>query len=161
MRHVARIALFIVGVSTCVVVYLFLNGILPRDSRDTFLGVLPALILALGVFVLNAIFFRWDGSSVKTLGAGGFRRELPRMGIWVFGRQRTRFRMATHHCCGHEVPVADEWRISRHQRCSYRCILFFKQRCPKNWPIADTCWFVFTTLWLSSRDSRHVGRVLR
>jgi membrane protease YdiL (CAAX protease family) len=85
MRHVARMALFIAGVGVCVVVYLFLNGILLRDSRGTILSILPALILALGVFVLNAVFFRWDGSSVSTLGAGGFRRELPRLGIGFLG----------------------------------------------------------------------------
>jgi membrane protease YdiL (CAAX protease family) len=85
MRHVARMALFIAGVGVCVVVYLFLNGFLPRDSRGTFLGVLPALILALGVFTLNAVFFWWDGSSVRSLGAGGIRRELSRLGVGFLG----------------------------------------------------------------------------
>jgi membrane protease YdiL (CAAX protease family) len=79
-----RVLLFGIGAAACVLVYLFLLNFQPTNRSSPTAGVIPALVLAIGMAWLTAFFLRADALSPSILGLTTPHQPLLRLAIGFF-----------------------------------------------------------------------------
>ena len=80
-----NLLLFTLGAAVCVMGYLFLLGVPFLGPTSPTAGVVPAIVVALAAFWLNARFLRADGLSLTAIGCEIFRYRAAQFGFGFLG----------------------------------------------------------------------------